>query len=156
MQLKRVEVLLFTLFMPDETSIKRQLQREKSFSPPYCPNQKCKHHLGGKSFFQRNGTKPLKRFPYLSQRFRCKDCLKTFSYSFFFLEYQQHVWGKNEDIFIHHRTGLSLRESARLLGHTERMIRGRKKKMSRWGLLTHAKLIAGLKVEEPIVSRIKS
>lgn len=137
--------------MQDEASIQRQLQRERTFSPPYCPNPKCRRHLGGAGFWQKNGTKKIKRFPYLSQRFRCRDCSRTFSYSFFFLEYQTHVWGKNETIFLHHRTNMSMRESARILGHTERMIRGRKKKMNRWGILRHAKFCGGLKVEEPLV-----
>jgi hypothetical protein len=107
--------------------------------------------LGGKDFWQKNGTKKILRFPYVSQRFRCKACGRSFSYSFFFLEYQAHVWGKNETIFTHHRMSVSVRESARQLGHSERMIRGRKKKMNRWGLLRHAKFCERLKVEEPIV-----
>lgn len=137
--------------MHDETSIQRQLHRERSFCPPYCPNQKCKYHFGGTGFWQKDGTKKIKRFPYLSQRFCCKSCGRTFSYSFFFLEYRAHIFGKNESIFLAHRKGISSSETARQLGHSECMVRGRKKKMSRWGLLKHAKFIQELKVKEPIV-----
>jgi transposase-like protein len=137
--------------MRDEASIQRQLERERSFRPPYCPNRNCKHHLGGQDFWQRDGKKRIKRFPYHSQRFRCRSCDRTFAYSFFFLQYQQHTWGKNELIYQHHRIGVSARESGRILGHSERMIRGRKKKMARWGLLVHAKFLESLKIEEEIV-----
>jgi len=137
--------------MNDEASIIRQLHRERTFKPPYCPNPACVHHLKGTDFYYKDGLKPLKRFPYLSQRFRCKACDKTFSYSFFFLEYRTHVWGKNEEIFFHHRRGVSLREIARGLGHDEKMVRARKRKMSAWGLLQHVKFSGELKIEEPIV-----
>lgn len=137
--------------MRDEASIQRQLHRERSFCPPYCPNSKCRHHLGGQGFARKHGLKPIKRFPYLSQRFHCTACNKTFSYSFFFLEYRAHVWGKNEAIFEDHRKGVSLRETARGIGHSERMVRGRKRKMASWGLLRHAKFCESLKVKEPIV-----
>jgi hypothetical protein len=137
--------------MQDEASIKRQLHREKTFSPPYCPNPKCKHHHGGTAFWHKGGTKKIKRFPYLSQRFRCKDCSKSFSYSFFFLEYRAQIWGLNEKIFFDHRRGASTCETARSIKASECMVRGRKKKMSRWGLLKHAKFSENLRVEEPIV-----
>lgn len=137
--------------MHDESSIQRQLHREKTFIPPYCPNPKCKHHSGGVEFFQKDGTSKLKRFPYLSQRFRCKECGITFAYSFFFLEYRARIWGKNEAIFLDHRNNISCCETARQIGHSERMVRGRKQKMNRWGLLKHAKFTENLKVEEPIV-----
>ena len=137
--------------MQDEASIKRQLHRESSFIPPYCPNPKCEHHFGSKGFWQKNGTKKIKRFPYLSQRFRCKGCSRSFSYSFFFLEYQAHIWGKNEFIFTAHSEGKSVCSTARSVKHSECMVRSRKKKMSRWGLLKHAKFCENLQVEEPIV-----
>jgi hypothetical protein len=136
--------------MRDEASIKRQLHREKTFIPPYCPNSQCRHHARGEHFWQKNGTKRIKRFPYLSQRFRCKDCSRSFSYSFFFLEYQAHVFGKNEAIFTAHRKGTSTCEIARSIGHSECMVRGRKRKMKRWGLLKHAKFTEDIRLEEAI------
>jgi len=137
--------------MRDEASIIRQLHRERTFHPPYCPNSKCKYHQGGERFWRKHSEKPIKRFPYSSQRFRCNTCDRTFTYSFFFLEYRSHIWGKNEEIFLDHRKGVSLRETARCIGHTERMVRGRRKKMARWGLLRHARFTESMKVEEPIV-----
>lgn len=140
--------------MQHETSIKRQLHRERHFTPPYCPNQRCSNHLPKKAkalFSIRNGIKKIKRFPYFSQRFRCLDCNRTFSASFFCLYFRQKVWGFNEFIFKWHGKGVSLRELAREIHHSENMLRGRKKRMAQWSLLRHAKLTEDLKIEEPIV-----
>lgn len=138
--------------MLEETSIVRQLQRESSFSPPYCPNAKCKFHLGNQNnFWIRYGQNRIGRFPYRSQRFQCKACSRTFSFSTFSLHYCQKQWGNNKSILVHHHTGLSKRESARQIGHSEFMVRYRLIRMARWGLLKHAKNTASARIKEPIV-----
>jgi len=140
--------------MQDEASIQRQVHRETHFSPPYCPNPKCQHHSPEKanpSFCIRYGAKKIKRFPYFSQRFRCLDCQRSFTASFFQLYFRQKVWGFNEFIFNWHNKGVSLRELAREIKHSERMVRGRKKRMAQWALFKHSKMIEDLKIEEPIV-----
>ena len=138
--------------MLDEVSIERQLQREERFKPPFCPNPSCKHHFDpSENFFTRYGLKPLKRFPYCSQRFCCKSCGRTFSFSLFFLQYRQKVWGCNKQIWDFHQLGVAKREIARRIGHNEKMVRLRLLAMSRWVELKHAKLTQDLSIEEPIV-----
>jgi len=137
-----------------EKSIKRQLQRETNFIPPYCPNHKCSFHSSGHKkliFFHRHGTKKLKRFPYLSYRFRCKKCRRSFASSYFRLDYKEKYWGFNEQIWNFHRLGVSKREIGRILCVSEHLVRIRLSKMAQWSLLKHAKLIENLKISEPIV-----
>ena len=138
--------------MRDEKSVKRQLHRERTFCPPYCPRPTCiNHKKSSNQFWNREGSKPLKRFPYLSIRFRCKDCKKTFSASFFKLHYRQKIWGHNSQIFQYQRLGTTMRETARILNKDESFVRGRLKKMARWGFLIHAQLVNDIQIEEPIV-----
>jgi len=140
--------------MLDEVSITRQLQREEKFSPPFCPESSCINHLkeriSGK-FWIRIGWKELKRFPYISQRFQCKACETTFSASVFRLDYRQKVWGQNCEIFRLHRLGVSKRETAREIGHSERLVRTRLRNMARWAELKNFQLTEELKIEEAIV-----
>lgn len=140
--------------MRDETSIARQLRREECFVPPYCPRPKCQNHRKENArpdFWRRHGVKELKRFPYFSYRFLCRDCGVTFSGSIFSLHYRQKVWGLNYAIFRYHDLGVSRRATARELGHSERLVRTRIRNMARWALLKQAELIEKLKIEEAIV-----
>src|SRR5690606_37400770 len=104
-----------------------------------------------KGFFTHHGKKEIKRFPYLCIRFRCLDCDKTFSSSFFSLHYRQKVWGLNETISFLHEHGVSKRAIARRVDHDERLVRRRIIKMAKWSLLKHAKLTENLEIYEPIV-----
>ena len=138
--------------MLDEVSIQRQLHKEKCFSPSYCPNSKCENHLKPRaSFFTKHGLKALKRFPYQSQRFRCKICDRTFSFSLFSIHYRQKIWGCNKSIWDFHQLGVAKRETARRIGHNEKMVRIRLRNMARWIELKHAKITEDLKINEPIV-----
>lgn len=140
--------------MRDEASITRQLHRDRSFVPPYCPNAVCKNHhpsRARKDFYSYHSKKPLVRFPYLSHRFQCKDCDATFVSSAFQLHYRQKVWGHNEFIFSMHGLGVSKRAIARLIGHDEGMVRLRLTRMSQWAQLKDAELTKNLEIKEPIV-----
>ena len=140
--------------MIDETSITRQLQRESTLEPPYCPTPKCPHHVpsgDNARFWRRHGMVKLQRFPYASQRFQCKTCNATFSASFFELYYRQKVWGHNTLIWEYFNLSASMRATARKIHHSERLVRTRLRNMSRWAELKHAQLTAKLKIEEPIV-----
>lgn len=130
----------------DEVSIVRQREREEKFWPSICPRSRCSG-----TDFNRHGENSLKRFPYFSLRFLCLTCGSTFTSSVFRLDYCQKSWGHNKEIFLHHRLGISRRESARQIGHSEKLVRGRLIKMARRGLLLHAKLSGTLPVDEPIV-----
>ena len=138
--------------MADEASIKRQLHRERVFKPPFCPNVLCKWHKPERTQrFQRFGTKPIKRFPFVTTRFRCVECLRTFSQSRFELHFRQKAWGLNEEIFYLDSIGASKREIGRRVKHSEKLVRLRLIKMSRQGLLVHMKRSGQVKIHEPIV-----
>jgi hypothetical protein len=134
--------------------INEERAQERDFVPPYCPNPECKFHPLGMDhgvFFVRNGTRIVGRFPYISQRFYCKACLKAFCSSFFRLEYRDHKLVSYEKIFSDRRKGITLREIGRSLNVSECLIRLRIKKMTRQCLLKHARYIEGLSIHEPIV-----
>lgn len=101
--------------------------------------------------FQRFGRKAIKRFPYLTTRFRCVSCEITFTESRFRLHYRQKVWGLNGEIFRLDSIGASKREIGRQIQHSEKLVRLRYMKMSRQGLLIHAKRTKNLPIREPIV-----
>lgn len=133
-------------------SITREELREKSFVPPFCLNPKCIWHKNpAGAVFYPHGVKALKRFPYSSRRFRCRSCDRTFSASAFRLDYRQKIWGLNEQIFFLDQRGFSKREIARSLRRSEHLVRNRKIKMLRFGLLKHVLLSQSLKIQEPIV-----
>ncbi len=141
--------------MVDETSIKRQLQRDEHFQPPYCPNPACAlHHPSaarGTLFWRRHATKSLKRFPYKQVRFRCLRCQRTFCASFFKFYYRQRTWGLNEEIHALYHGGFTKRRIARRLKVSEHLVRIRLRKMKEWKLLVHAQLTNTLPIHEPIV-----
>lgn len=136
-----------------ETTIDRQIQRDAAFKPPYCPNQACPqfHKDQVKEGFSRYGQIAINRFPYISQRFICKNCSKTFTSSYFRLDYRDHFWGDYKEIFYLNRINTSKREIARRIKHSEFYVRQKISKMSRLALLFDAKMNEGLKIKEPIV-----
>jgi|GEM_PF-964947 len=139
--------------MIDEYSIDRQLHRDSSLVPAYCPRSKCRNHLpetARERFWSRYGRKMLTRFPYLSQRYKCNDCGATFSASIFRIDYRQKKWGKNAEIFKMHRQGISKRETARELKCSERLVRTRLRNMSRFAELKDAHFQMNLPIAEPI------
>ncbi|NUM88538.1 MAG: hypothetical protein HUU37_04965 [Bdellovibrionales bacterium] len=138
--------------MTDETSIQRQLHRERTFRPPFCPNPRCQwHHDASSARFQFHGRKMIQRFPYVTTRFRCASCECTFTESRFRLHYRQKVWGLNEEIFYLDSIGASKRAIARRVEHSEKLVRVRLIKMARQGLLIHARRVAKIPIREPIV-----
>jgi transposase-like protein len=140
--------------MIDENSIERQLQREANFVPPCCPNPSCVHHQRESAcprFWKKDGMSALNRFPYASQRFKCKSCKGTFAASIFQVYYRQKVWGLNAEIFDRFEDGASKRSIARKIGHSERLVRTRMRNFARFAELKHAKLTGKLEIEEPIV-----
>ena len=140
--------------MTPRRDINREIQRQHRYVPPYCPNQHCELHIKNAdhgNFFHCHGWKTIKRFPYKTRRYKCTRCDKTFSYTFFKLDYCEKKWGLNQQIFEFNRVGVSKRECGRMLGVSEHLIRGRVEKMARFALLKHAQLIQQLEIEEPIV-----
>jgi len=134
-----------------ETTISRQTKRDADFSPPHCPNQACPQFRKIELGFSRYGKIAIDRFPYSSQRFLCKACSKTFTCSYFRLDYRERIWGHHKTIFYQNRTNTPKREIARFIKHSEYYVRQKISKMSRQALLFEAKMTKGLKINEPIV-----
>ena len=137
-----------------DRSIQRALTVQGHFKPPYCPNPRCKLHSNSTScekWWQSFGYNTTKCFPFRSRRFRCKRCFRTFTHTFFKLSYREKTPGLNESIFMHQIGGVSNREIARKIGHSECLIRSRLSKMARWGLLIQASLQQHFSISEPIV-----
>lgn len=133
-------------------SIQREQNRQANFRPPYCPNPGCaKHKRPAERFYCGFGWSRIKRFPYRTRRYLCRECGQTFGYTFFFLDHREQAWGLNETIFTLYRKGVSMREIARTIGHDERLVRGRIVKMSRFAALRHAYLARNLLIQETIV-----
>lgn len=130
---------------------KEALKVQRHFIPPYCPNPNCLHHQGAKSFFIRWGMQKTLKFPYFNQRYQCKACNLTFSYSFFKLDYRERIAGLNSKIFKLNLISASKRQISRELKVSEKLIRLRQSKMVRWGLLHHLKKLEHVKIEEGIV-----
>ena len=138
--------------LSENASLERQLQSDRTFLPPYCPNSNCKYHrIKNEPFWSKYGTRRIRRFPYCGVRYICKHCGKTFGSSFFRLDYRQRVWGLNEKIFREHRKGVSMRETGREVDKDESFVRYRLKRMARFALLKHVELSGSIKIEEPIV-----
>jgi hypothetical protein len=102
-------------------------------------------------WWQRFGYNKTASFPYRSRRYRCKECLTTFSGSFFKLWYRERVAGLNPLIFKLNIAGASNREIGRLVGHCESFVRARLSKMARWGLLIQASMLQNWRLTEPVV-----
>jgi len=138
--------------MFEDKSIKRALEKQNNFRPPYCPNNLCAyHHHPTAHWFQKYGWNSLKNFPYKMRRGRCLRCRKTFTYSFFKLEFGEQHRTLNPTIFRLYTTGLSKCEIARIVRHSEHLVRCRLSKMARWALLQHAQWTQNLSLSEPIV-----
>ncbi len=135
-------------------SIEIAQSRARARSPDFCPNAKCLYHqratAAGLDWFGRHSVKKMDRFPYISPRFRCRRCRRTFSLSFFTLDYRDRKPGMYEPVFELHQGGLSLSHIARRLKVNEDTIRRRKQKMSRWALLELAHDVAKVKIRESV------
>ncbi len=136
-------------------SIDREINRQSRFKPPFCPNPTCQFHSRENTntcFYVNYGWSKIGRFPYRTKRYLCKKCLKTFSYTFFFLDYGERLWGLNEAIFEMRSNGASsMCGIARRIRTSEHLVRRRLIKMSRFSLLKHAYLTRKLPVLETIV-----
>src|SRR4051794_5226180 len=109
--------------------------RQKCFQPPYCPNEKCSHHLIDQEsrqtrFYWSNGWAKTQCHPYRVRQFRCRDCKRNFRYTYFKLDFREHKAGLNCKIFSYLTCGVSNREIARRLNTSEHLVRIRYKKLT--------------------------
>ena len=130
-----------------------RIEVQKKFQPPFCANGECYYHTEPPlfRFFQYFGWYEIDRYPHWHRRFRCKRCRKSFSFSYFKLDYYQKRFGLNHQIFNFTLSGLSKRATGRMLGTSECLIRNRVQKMARWAMLRHAQWVGKIKIHEPLV-----
>ena len=138
--------------LKSKLDLKRSLQEQQNFIPPFCPYPDCQYHQTPcDKFYCRNGVYQIKRFPYVNQRYRCKGCLRIFCYSRFKLDFKEKQFGLNDPIFSLCVRGISNREIGRLLKVSENLVRGRIAKLMRWILLKQEFYLQELKIDEAIV-----
>lgn len=86
------------------------------FVPPRCPYRHCtQHRLPSPRFFRRYGFYHPKCRPRPVPRFRCRDCLRTFSRQTFRADFRDHRPDLNRRLLQLLSSGMGLRQSARLL-----------------------------------------
>ena len=87
------------------------------FEPPCCPYVDCRNHTAPEGrFYVRHGDyKPLCR-PWPVPRFRCRECLRTFSRQTFRADYRDHRPDLNARLYDYLTSGVGLRQAARKLG----------------------------------------
>ena len=138
----------------NQQSLLKEHTKQEKFKPPYCAHPHCEWHFPEKITrddpFRRHSKAKIQRWPYVTQRFRCKKCQGTFADSFFTLQYRN----KKSDIYeqVHDllRNGYSGRSVAEQLKVSEDTVRRRKKKLFRWGSLVWQKDLSKLKIKESV------
>jgi len=138
----------------NQKSLKVVVRQALGYKPPYCPNPACKWHMpeiaSKEAVFHGFGSRPIKRYPYLSPRFRCTNCRKVFTRSFFFITYRDRTPDTYEEIFDMRFAGSSKLHIARFLGCSRDTVQRRIRKMARWSYLRIARDTAKCKLPEPI------
>jgi transposase-like protein len=134
-------------------SLKVVVPQRLRFQPPYCANPKCQWHQPAISrkngAFVRHGTRKISRYPYLSVRFRCQRCRKTFSDSFFGFSYRDRLDSNYAEIsFL--KGGFSRRRIARKFGCSLDTVLRRCRKIAAQSLLVQAKKMEGLRIRESV------
>ena len=138
----------------NQKSSKVVVDRSLRARPPYCPNEKCPWHFeeaakrDGK--FVLYGSRPMARYPYISVRFRCGNCLKVFASSFFSLSYRDRTASTYEEIFDLHHKGHSCRQIAEFFKCSLDTVLRRLAEVERQALLIQAKKTAGFQIKESI------
>jgi transposase-like protein len=135
-----------------------------SFVPPYCPNLSCRFHRpswlatftasGGPrapKFYHCHGWIAVRKHPFPIRRFKCLACFKTFSQSFFTLDYRARQPGFHQPIFNLTLAGASCRHIGRMLSVNESTVRLKIQQLARQVLLWHTRLTEASPIQEPIV-----
>lgn len=122
-------------------------------TPPFCPNPECRWHNpenAAEARFAKRGSRPVKRFPYVTRRFFCTQCRIPFSDSIFYLFYRDRTEPTYEQIFHYHCNGQSRRSLARDLGCSSSTVQRRFRKLSSQSLLQQAWRSRNLQVKESV------
>ena len=115
----------------------------------YCPRSTCcMHKKPTQNFFNKNGSYFENEIKI--QRYKCKNCSKTFNAKHLKLDYRCRRKNIYEDIFHCSTQGMSNRAIARKLGMAESSIRNRLKHLSRQALLRWEQLQRPHKIQEDV------
>jgi len=118
------------------------------FTPPFCPYRACSNHSAPRRRFSiRHGTYHPKCRAHSVQRFRCRDCLRTFSRQTFRMDFRDHRPDLNPRLFEHLASGIGIRQSARMLGLSLRCTELKFRKIARHLRRLNLNLRKPLKVE---------
>lgn len=106
------------------------------FIPPFCPNAHCPFHLGkNETFYVKNGFTKTSKFPYINQRFRCRNCKIQFSENTFSLDFRNRNTDLCESVLHFSMNGMSNNSIAGHLKVSEGTVRNRLKLMARQALI---------------------
>ena len=122
------------------------------FHPPRCPYVACeRHHEPQPGFFVRRGTyKPACRRRPL-QRYRCKQCRRSFSRQTFRHDYRDKAPSANGKLFRLLTSGVGLRQAARTLDLDVRTVQMKLVKMARTCAAVQKNLVVCLPPQSTLV-----
>ena len=111
------------------------------FQPPRCPNPDCRQHHAPKArFWVRYGTYQPRCRRRPIQRFRCRDCNKTFSRQTFRHDYRDRKHACNVPLFKMLISGSGLRQAALMVGLGVHSVQRKFHKLARTCRLLHRNL----------------
>ena len=101
------------------------------FEPPFCPHLECPtHHSPGDNFYTLCGTYSPKCRTAPVQRFRCRNCQRTFSVQTFRADYYDRKPELNAPVMALLASGVGFRQTARLVGLARSSLEAKARKMS--------------------------
>ena len=140
-------------------------------TPMFCPNQNCEHHavtdpdktlpknLAPKNpvsdktarWFWRFGKRRTTAANARLQRFKCKSCGRSFTQTYYTLEYRLKKHCLHEPVFSYSNDNLTNRQISRRLSIAEATVRLRLQQLARCAMLKHTQLTATFTITEPLV-----
>ncbi len=116
---------------------------------PHCPNPGCPNFdaPAGKNWYIRYGFHPTMAFGPI-QRYRCKNCRRTFSNQTFSIDYYAKKTIDYSRIFEHLVTASGLIDIGRALGVRVETVQNRFERLARCCLAIHSELLPALPMQE--------
>jgi transposase-like protein len=125
----------------------------RAFTPPHCPNPKCRFHgpLAGGWRYKKAGFFSRALSPRRIQRYHCKHCRRYFSTQTFHISY----WLKRPDVLptlLTKTVGcMANRQIARDLGVSPKTVDHQLQRLGRHCLLYHAQQVEGMRAPRTVV-----
>ncbi len=120
----------------------------------YCPNPRCRNHnhlLEDDSWMRKKGFVMTKRDGKV-QRYQCKECLVTFSLSYFSIDYYAHKNLSYPKLLNHLVSGSGIRDMARAMKYSPCLISNRIRRLSERVTAFCAKEIHDLELRESVAA----